>query len=329
MYGVCQVRRSAFRILLGLLLAGWSVQAEPELAGTIVVAPFADVSAKVSNFGLAIGNPIVPTLLIVSLQQSVVSTYGNFRTDAPLCLASYAGAKGRTDEAVIFPSVDRIARMALNNPGSVREGPDALHLVPSEKRAHDRHAVFTPDGKFVAFASTQELARRALADCRPGELKELPLARVSLGAGGVARICAAGRAAGVTNMLGVLQKFRRLEASLDFTDRGLVLGFGGSCAGPASAGFKGRLEQELRGAVMGLLGGEVNVVPAVRASLTPDGGVRGEVSISTDQLKALGTNFNAFVAAQMSGAMSNDGKGKNGKNGGRPKGAAKGKEQKK
>lgn len=324
------MKKSAVRIVLGLLLlAGGSVQAKPELAGMIVVAPFADVSAKVSNFGLTIGNPIVPTLLIVSLQQSVVSTYGNFRTDAPLCLVSYAGGKGRTDEAVVFPSVDRIARMALNNPGSVREGPDALHLVPSEKQAHDRHAVFTPDGKFVAFAPTQNLARRALADCRPGELKELPLVRMSLGAGGVDRICAAGRAAGITNMLGVLQKFRRLEASLDFTDRGLVLGFGGSCAGPASAGFKSRLEQELRGAVMGLLGGEVDVVPAVRASLEPDGGVRGEVCVSMDQIKSLGKNFNAFVAAQMAGAFSRDDKARNVKKGDQSKGAAKGKEQKK
>ena len=63
--------------------------AEPELAGTISVAPFADVSAKATAFGALIGNPIVPALMLAAVQRSAVTTYGRFRTDAPIHAASY------------------------------------------------------------------------------------------------------------------------------------------------------------------------------------------------------------------------------------------------
>ena len=96
--------------------------AEPELAGLVSIAPYADVSAKVTSFGLLIGNPVVPALLFASLQQSAVVTYGRFRSDVPVYLASYMVESGKNDEVVVYPSVDRIARMALAHPGSERLG---------------------------------------------------------------------------------------------------------------------------------------------------------------------------------------------------------------
>ena len=154
--------------------------AEPELAGVIAFAPYADVSAKATAFGVLIGNPIVPTLMLANVQQSVVATHGRFRSDLPVYLACYLNAAGRSDIAVVYPSVDRIARMALAHPGSERISKDTLHLLPSERNPHDRYAVFAEDGLFTSFASSAGLARRALADCHPNAKENLPLVRLAL-----------------------------------------------------------------------------------------------------------------------------------------------------
>ena len=298
-------------------------EAAAQLAGIVSVAPYADVSAKVTSFGLLIGNPVVPALLLASVQSSAVSTYGRFRSDAPMYLVSYAVAAGRNDEVVIYPSVDRIARMALANPGSERTGADELHLQPSERHPQDRYAVFTPDGLFVAFAATPALARRALADCRPDVKASLPLLRAALRRPGVKAVCRAGANGGATNLVSIIQGFARLDVSLDLDPRGLALAFSGVRLAPdADAGLKQRLTQTLKETWSGM-GGRDNaaMAPSVTVETAPGGVVTGEVRLSEEQLKGLGKDFNAFVATQMSGALSGDKpgnkdkKGANGKDG--------------
>ena len=285
------------------------------LAGVIEFAPYVDVSAKVTEFGMLIGNPIVPALMLASLQQSAVSTYGSFRTDAPLYLASYQVAPGRSEEVMVYPSVDRIARMALNNPGSERQGKDVLHLMPTDRRPHERYVVFSGDGQFAAFASSVEQARQAIADCRPQSKGTWPLARVTLQEAGIETVCASGRKAGVTNLLAVVREFRRLSVTLDLTDRGLALAFEGRTSAP-SAGLKERLEGALRESFGGLGKDDAKQLPAISVSTGKDDAVSGEVCLSKEQLRSMGKDFNSFVATQMSGALSEgDEKGPKGKKG--------------
>ena len=289
--------------------------AASRLAGIIEFAPYADVSAKVTEFGMLIGNPIVPALMLASLQQSAVSTYGGFRTDAPLYLASYQVAPGRSEEVMVYPSVDRIARMALNNPGSERQGKDVLHLMPTDRRPHERYVVFSGDGQFAAFASSVEQARQAMADCRPQSRGTWPLARVTLQRAGIQTVCEAGRKAGVTNLLAVVHGFRSLSLTLDLTDRGLALAFEGRMSAPI-AGLKERLEGALRESFGGLGADNAKQLPTIVVSTGKGDVVSGEVCLSKEQLRSMGKDFNSFVAAQMSGALSEGGgKGQKGPKG--------------
>ena len=297
---------------------------EPELAGLVTIAPYADVSAKVTSFGLLIGNPVVPALLLASLQQSAVVTYGRFRTDVPVYLASYAVAPGKNDEVVVFPSVDRVARMALAHPGSERVGKDVLHLIPSEKSPYDRYAVF--EGVFTAFASSEALARRALADSKPSAGENLPLVRAALRGPGVRSVCQASQRAGVTNVANVVKGFSRLDLTLDLDDEGLALTIAGVRAdGVTDATFKKNLERELHDIFDVIGGGDSKLCPTVKVDVKGGGGVTGEVRITKEQLKGLGKDFNSFVTKQMSGALSGEDESKN-KN---MKKGAKGKVQKK
>ena len=280
--------------------------AASRLAGIIEFAPYVDVSAKVTEFGMLIGNPIVPALMLASLQQSAVSTYGRFRTDAPLYLASYQVAPGRSEEVMVYPSVDRIARMALNNPGSERQGKDVLHLMPTDRRPHERYVVFSDDGQFAAFASSVERARQAIADCRPRSRGTWPLARVTLQGSGIQTVCETGRKAGVTNLLAVVRSFRSLSLALDLTDRGLALTFEGRTSVPI-AGLKERLEGALRESFGGLGAGDAKQLPAIAVSTGKGDVVSGEVCLSKERLSSMGKDFNSFVAAQMSGALSEGG----------------------
>ena len=297
---------------------------EPELAGLVSIAPYADVSAKVTSFGLLIGNPVVPALLLASLQQSAVVTYGRFRTDVPVYLASYAVAPEKNDEVVVFPSVDRVARMALAHPGSERVSKDVLHLIPSEKSPYDRYAVF--EGVFTAFASSEALARRALVDSKPSAGEHLPLVRAALRSPGIRSVCQASQRAGVTNVANVVKGFSRLDLTLDLDAEGLVLTVAGVRAdGVADAAFKKRLERELHEIFDVIGGGDSKLCPSVTVNVKGGGGVTGEVRISKEQLTGLGKDFNSFVTKQMSGALSGEDEGKN-KN---MKKGAKGKVQKK
>ena len=283
---------------------------EPELAGIVSIAPYADVSAKVTAFGLLIGNPVVPALLLASLQQSAVVTYGRFRTDVPLYLASYVVAPEKSDEVVVFPSVDRISRMALAHPGSERVSKDVLHLIPSEKSPYDRYAVF--EGVFTAFASSEALARRALADSKPSAGEKLSLVRAMLRRAGVRSVCQASQRAGITNVANVVKGFARLDLTLDLDDQGLTLTVAGARAdGVADATFKENLQRELHQIFDVIGGGDSKLCPSVAVDVKEGGDVNGEVRITKEQLKELGKDFNSFVTKQMSGALSGEEEGKN------------------
>ena len=175
-------------------------KSKPVLAATAEVAPFGDVTRKVTTFGTMINNPIVPTLMLTSGQQQLVQSYGRFRADSPICWLCYIQtpawdvAATNSDQVAIdslfenvlvYPSVDGPARMALNHPGSTKEPDGTIHLLPGEDRPNDTYVKFTDDGRYCAFASSPTIGARALEDfkavlARQKGAKDAPLLRVNV-----------------------------------------------------------------------------------------------------------------------------------------------------
>ena len=59
-------------------------KSKPVLVASAQIAPFGDVTKKVTALGTMISNPIVPTLLLTGGQQQLVEKYGRFRADGPI-----------------------------------------------------------------------------------------------------------------------------------------------------------------------------------------------------------------------------------------------------
>lgn len=164
-------------------------KSRPVLAGAVVLAPFETVSAKVTNLGATINNPLVPMLVCTALQQQLTQTYGAFRSDAPMGWLSYVQTPAfdiaaTNDDRVavadlaeivfVYPSVDKAAGMLLNNPGSTKTPDGAIRLLPSETRPKELYARFTADGRHCAFASSAALAAQALADFAKVDRSDAP-----------------------------------------------------------------------------------------------------------------------------------------------------------
>lgn len=154
-------------------------KSKPVLAGSVVIAPFSEVSAKVTNLGTMINNPLVPMLLCSSVQQSLSQTYGRFSAEQPMGWLVYlqtpaweiaatnddmVAYEELYDVVLVYPSVDKAARMKLNNPGSTQAADGTIHLLASENRAKDQYVKFSTDGRHCAFASSPALAAQALVD---------------------------------------------------------------------------------------------------------------------------------------------------------------------
>lgn len=185
-------------------------KAEPVLAGSIVVAPFSEVTAKVTTLGAMINNPLVPMLLCSSMQQSLSEAHGRFSAERPIAWMAYLQtpawnvvatnddvvAQGDLyDLVLVYPSVDKAARMKLNNPGSTQAADGTIHLPAGENRAQEQYVKFTADGRHCAFAPSSTLAAQALADFEKlgqgklaGSKVERPLVRISIPEKGLAAI---------------------------------------------------------------------------------------------------------------------------------------------
>lgn len=236
---------TAFALVAAAVRAGIveETKSKPVLAGSLVVAPFEEVTAKVVKLGAMINNPLVPMLLGTSMQQWLTQSYGAFNSALPICWLSYVQTPAWEvamtnddmvafselhDVALVYPSVDKAAMMLLNNPGSTKAADGTLHLLASETRPKPQHVAFAKDGRYCAFASSAALAKQALDDFGKvapigGAGKAGPLARLSLTERGIEAIaCAKG-------MKSVTKKYVGADLSVDLDDKGV------SIAGSAAA----------------------------------------------------------------------------------------------
>jgi hypothetical protein len=74
---------------------------------------------------------------------------------------------------MVYPTIDKVAKMVLNHPGAEKLSADTVRLPADEGRAMVTYAVFSADFDWCAFASSPELARRALSEKYPHAGKDL------------------------------------------------------------------------------------------------------------------------------------------------------------
>ena len=151
-------------ILLVMALAACAGAGEPWL---VELRSFDAVQSRQANIGKAVGNAMLPMMLVSFAQQRIAKMYGKMRAGDAVRWAGYPDGKGSVDVVMVYPSVDKVAKMALNHPGAEKVSADTVLLPADEGRSIPTYAVFSQDFAWCAFAGTQELARRALGEKFP------------------------------------------------------------------------------------------------------------------------------------------------------------------
>lgn len=147
-----------------------SCAAEPWL---VELRSFDAVHSRQAVIGKTLGNAMLPMLLVSFFQQKMVGMYGKMRSAEAIRWAGYPDGKGSADVVMMYPTIDKVAKMVLHHPGAEKVSDDTVLLPADEGRPIKTYAVFSKDYEWCAFAATQELARRALAEKYPDSGKDL------------------------------------------------------------------------------------------------------------------------------------------------------------
>lgn len=155
---------SALLLLFCLILPCGLQAEEPWL---VELRSFDAVQSRQAQIGKTLGNAMLPMILVSFFQQRMVGMFGKMRAADPVRWAGYPDGKGSADVAMVYPTIDKVAKMALNHPGAEKISADTVVLPADEGRPMATYAVFSKDFEWCAFAATQELARRALTEKYP------------------------------------------------------------------------------------------------------------------------------------------------------------------
>jgi len=285
-----------------LALVALAMLAIPRLGASDVaeVAPLAALTPKAITLGKLLANPLIPALLVSSLQQNLSASYGRLRTDKPL-FWSLPSAGGRVAEPVpVLPCAEGIAQFTLNHPGATRFGSSGVRLLPAEGRPDEMVVLFAPDG-YVAFALTTGDAERALSATAAARRAFVtrngdPILKVNIG--GDAFSAVATSASVGTNRSDVVEKIDGLEASVSLDTAGITISADVlPKPGVAPESLCADLEKSL-GASLTAFGASEGVRPVCR--FTPSAGkARARISLSATEMKKAGKAFNAAVVQSL------------------------------
>lgn len=173
--------------------------ANRQMAGTLELAPFNDVTQAATTLGAMINQPLLPTMGLGACQQALMQSYGAMRSDAPIVWQAYldldAVAKMTFDDknknnnknpfetmggevALLYPlAVDEAAFMR-SHVGSSKSADGTIKLLAGGGRANETYAKFTADGSYCAFSTDAEIARLAAKSFAPQSFKSAPRALV-------------------------------------------------------------------------------------------------------------------------------------------------------
>lgn len=137
----------------------------PELVWTCELAPWSQIDSKAGPLSRLMGNALVPTFLSGMAQRRFTKMFGPARTADPLRWAAFDTHEGDFLTVVlVYPSVDREAKMVFNHAGAKHDPePGVIILPPGEGREYRTFAVFNADRTYCAFSESRWLAKRALA----------------------------------------------------------------------------------------------------------------------------------------------------------------------
>lgn len=133
----------------------------------IELRSFDAVYARRAHIANAIGNAALPMMMVTLAQQRMVNMFGKMRAADEMRWAGYSDGNGGLDVVLVYPSVDKVAKMTLNHPGAEKISGDTVLLPADEGRPMPTYAVFDSRREWCAFARTAELARKALKEQYP------------------------------------------------------------------------------------------------------------------------------------------------------------------
>ena len=151
--------RRAALLLLSLLLPMGLSAAEPWV---FELRSFDAFQARQQQIGKTVGNAMLPMMLVSFAQQRIVKMFGKMRAADPVRWVGFPDGKGGANVVMVYPTVDKVAKMVLNHPAAEKISADTVLLPADEGRMMPTYAVFTPDFAWCAFAASESLARSAL-----------------------------------------------------------------------------------------------------------------------------------------------------------------------
>lgn len=129
--------------------------------------------SRQAAIGKTVGNAMLPMMLVSFCQQRLIKMFGKMRAADPVRWVGYPSGKGQFDVALVYPTVDKVAKMVLNHPGAEKVSESTVFLPEDEGRLMPTYAAFNEDFSYCAFARTPELAKRAVAETYPAAGSDL------------------------------------------------------------------------------------------------------------------------------------------------------------
>jgi len=265
----------------------------------VEVAPLSALTPKAITLGKLLANPLLPALLLASLQQNLSTSYGKLRSDKPM----FWTFSSRSGEPVpVLPCVEGIAQFTLNHPGATRSEDGSVYLLAAEGRPHEMVVVFDAADGYAAFALSSDDAKRALAETAasrrsPSTLSGSPIVSLRLGEEALAMAASSAAAIG-TNRSDIASQVAGISAAVFLGDDGLKVSADvqpGNGASPESLCDK--LDKSL-GSSLRALGKSEGVRPA--CSFTQSAGkVHARISLPAAEMKKAGRAFNSAIVQSL------------------------------
>ena len=157
----------ALAAALGALAGGALPSASAAEPWVVELRSFDAFQSRQKEIGKTLGNAMLPMMLVSFGQSRIVKMFGKMRAADPVRWVGYPDGKGSADVVMVYPTVDKVAKMVLNHPGAEKLAADLVRLPADEGREIETYAAFSPDFAWCAFGATEAHARNALKEKYP------------------------------------------------------------------------------------------------------------------------------------------------------------------